>query len=169
MRFVFLLNAALAIAGQFTTSLGDAYPYAPSAITTDSASNTYIVGSRQLPGVSSFQYPNTGGLPPTDVFVSKLDPNGKLLFTETFAGHGIDTGSAIALDPSGNIYIAGSTTSPDFPLTNALQTQPYSGGTGFIIKLSNDGSTTLYSTYLEAPSAAAPSAPSPPIRRAISI
>lgn len=79
--------------GEFTTSLGDANPYAIAAITTDSAGNTYVVGSRQLGGGS-------------DVFVSKLDPNGKLLFTDTFAGKCVDTGNAIALDPAGNIYIA---------------------------------------------------------------
>jgi uncharacterized protein (TIGR03437 family) len=85
---------------------------------------------------------------PTDVFVTKLDPNGKLLFTDTFAGKGVDTGTAIALDPSGNIYIAGTTTSTDFPLSKALQAQSNpTYGTGFIIKLTGDGSTILYSTY----------------------
>jgi uncharacterized protein (TIGR03437 family) len=83
----------------------------------------------------------------TDVFVTKLDPTGKVLFTDTFAGKGSDSGSAIALDPTGNIYIAGSTSSDDFPLSKALQTQPNTDGTGFIVKLSNDGSTILYSTY----------------------
>src|SRR5947207_368110 len=70
----------------------------------------------------------------TDVFVSKLDPSGILLFTDTFAGKGADTGTAITLDPSGNIYIGGTTTSPDFPLSEAQQTQSNSNGTGFIIK-----------------------------------
>jgi uncharacterized protein (TIGR03437 family) len=156
MRFVlFLLTATLSIAGEFTTSLGDTYPYTVSAITTDSAGNTYVVGSRQLGGPTAIAVIN-GAVPPaiftssyggTDVFVSKLDPNGKLLFTDTFAGKGVDTGTAIALDPSGNIYIAGTTTSSDFPLSKALQTQTSANGTGFIIKLSNDGSTILYSTY----------------------
>src|SRR5580658_1831972 len=133
---VFLSIAGVSFAGQFTTSLGDSYPYVISAITADSAGNTYIVGSRQLA--------NAG----TDVCVSKLDPSGKLLFTDTFAGKGVDTGTAIALDPSGNIYIAGTTTSDDFPLSKPLQTQPNpTAGTGFIIKLTGDGSTILYSTY----------------------
>src|SRR5580658_5979614 len=114
MRFVFfLLTATLAFAGEFTTSLGDTYPYTISAITTDSAGNTYVVGSRQLSItlISDFEdIPSA-----TDVFVSKIDPNGKLLFTDTFGGKGSDTGTAIALDPSGNIYIAGTTSSPDFP------------------------------------------------------
>jgi len=149
MRFVLiLLSATLAIAGEFTTSLGDANPYMISAITTDSAGNTYVVGSRQLGAPPAIVFDLEYIPPDSDVFVSKLDPNGKLLFTDTFAGKGVDTGTAIAVDPTGNIYIAGTTTSSDFPLSNALQTQPNpTSGTGFIIKLSNDGSTILYSTY----------------------
>jgi uncharacterized protein (TIGR03437 family) len=157
MRFVlfFFFITTLAIAGDFTTSLGDSYPYMISAITTDSAGNTYVVGSRALGGSLTAAI---GDLPqmlsiytpfysPADVFVTKLDPNGQVMFTDTFAGKGVDQGIAIALDPSGNIYIAGTTTSNDFPLSKALQTQPSTYGSGFIIKLTNDGSTILYSTY----------------------
>lgn len=149
MRFVlFLFIAGVSFAGQFTTSLGDSYPYVISAITTDSAGNTYIVGSRQLVTAGTVTLNSSTNLGAgTDVFVSKLDPSGNLLFTATFAGKGVDTGTAIALDPSGNIYIGGTTTSPDFPLTEALQTQSNSNGTGFIIKLSNDGTAIFYSTY----------------------
>ncbi|MGA2114326.1 MAG: SBBP repeat-containing protein [Bryobacteraceae bacterium] len=162
MRFVlFFVTAALAIAGQFSTSIGDVYPFQVSAVTTDSAGNTYVVGSRLLVDETftgaflSVLTPVSVGILPvtsfsfeqTDVFVTKLDPTGKVLFTDTFAGKGSDSGSAIALDPSGNIYIAGSTTSDDFTLSKALQTQPNTDGTGFIVKLSNDGSTILYSTY----------------------
>jgi uncharacterized protein (TIGR03437 family) len=155
---VFFLAATLAVAGQFSTSLGDANPYTISAIATDSAGNTYVVGSRQLGtattyigivGVVSDTTIVESAAATTDVFVSKLDPNGKLLFTDIFGGKGVDTGTAIAVDPTGNIYIAGTTTSPDFPLSKAFQTQPaiYGGGTAFIMKLSGDGSTILYSTY----------------------
>jgi uncharacterized protein (TIGR03437 family) len=149
MRFLlFLFIAGVSFGGQFTTSLGDSYPYIISAITTDSAGNTYIVGSRQLATAGTVTLNSSTNLGAgTDVFVSKLDPSGNLLFTNTFAGKGVDTGTAIALDPSGNIYIGGTTTSPDFPLSEALQTQSNSNGTGFIIKLTNDGTTILYSTY----------------------
>jgi uncharacterized protein (TIGR03437 family) len=153
---LFLLTATLSIAGEFTTSLGDANPYTISAITTDSAGNTYVVGSRALASFASV-IAVIGDLPPvgnpyftsgsSDIFVTKLDPNGRVLFTDTFAGKGVDTGKAIAVDPTGNIYIAGTTTSSDFPLSKAIQTQPNPAGTGFIIKLTNDGSTILYSTY----------------------
>ncbi|MGD1095600.1 MAG: SBBP repeat-containing protein [Bryobacteraceae bacterium] len=156
MRFVLFLSAAtLVIAGEFTTSLSGFYPYTPSAIAADSAGNTYVVGSRVI-GVGFSGMFGLVAVGPvlslfssgSDVFVTKLDPNGKILFTDTFAGKGVDTGTAIALDPAGNIYIAGSTTSPDFPLSKALQTEPNTtDGTGFIIKLANDGTTILYSTY----------------------
>src|SRR5580704_11478932 len=145
---LFLFIAGVSFAGQFTTSLGDSYPYVISAITTDSAGNTYIVGTRQLVTAGTVTLNSSTNLGAgTDVFVSKLDPSGNLLFTDTFAGKGVDRGTAIALDPSGNIYIGGTTTSPDFPLTEALQTHSYSNGTGFIIKLTNDGTTIFYSTY----------------------
>src|SRR5580693_698626 len=142
-----------ALAGQFTTVLGGAYPPTVSSIATDSAGNTYVVGSTQLPGTPSFVNSSIGAQ--AHVFVTKLDPNGKVLFTDTFAGQGVDTGAAIAVDRSGNIYIAGTTTSPDFPLSHALQTQIFPAstvngvpaGSGFITKLSNDGSTILYSTF----------------------
>ena len=101
MRFVFLLIATtLAMAGEFTTSIGGLYPSTVSAITTDSAGNTYVVGSRQLPGTSAFVNPFVEQ-PDSDVFVTKLDPKGSVLFTNAFAGKGVDTATAIAVDPSG--------------------------------------------------------------------
>jgi uncharacterized protein (TIGR03437 family) len=136
MRFAaFLLAETLANAGQFTTSLGDTYPYTISAIATDTAGNTYVTGSRQLTTPLSAQ---------TDVFVTKLDPSGNLLFTRVFGGSASSSGGAIAVDATGNIYIAGNTMASDFPLSNALQTLPNGA---FIMKLSNDGRTILYSTY----------------------
>jgi uncharacterized protein (TIGR03437 family) len=145
---ILIIAASVAMAGEFTTSIGGAYPCVVSAIATDSAGNTYVVGSRQLPGTPAVVDPYVFQAN-ADIFVTKIDPNGKVLFTDTFAGKGVDTGAAIAVDPSGNIYIAGSTTSPDFPLSRALQSQifPSGLGSGFIIKLSGDGTSILYSTY----------------------
>uniref|UniRef100_UPI003564C6E5 DUF7948 domain-containing protein n=1 Tax=Stieleria sp. TaxID=2795976 RepID=UPI003564C6E5 len=62
-------------------------------------------------------------------------------------GLGTETAEAIKVDSSGNAYITGTTASADFPTT----TGPF-GTTGgndvFVTKLSADGSTVLYSTYL---------------------
>ena len=102
MRFVlFLIATSLATAGEFTTSIGGFYPYAISAITADSAGNTYVVGSRQLPGAPTIVNSSLANQANSDVFVTKLDPKGNVLFTDTFAGKGVDTATAIAVDPSG--------------------------------------------------------------------
>ena len=131
-----LLIASLGSASDYTTYIGDSNEYRVSAILSDAAGNTYVTGSRNFdpPGASS------------DLFVTKLDPSGNIVFTSTLGGKGSDQAKAIALDPAGNIYIGGSTSSTDFPLSNALQRQP-SGRTGFIVKFNSDGGSLLYSTY----------------------
>lgn len=108
----------------------------------DAAGNTYVVGSR------SFQIQQgSGSVQVSDVFVAKLDPAGATIFLVTLGGKGIDAGRAIALDAAGNMFIGGSTTSPNFPLRNALQTRPGVGATAFLVKLSPDGGQLLYSSY----------------------
>ncbi|MBF6613476.1 MAG: SBBP repeat-containing protein, partial [Chloroflexi bacterium] len=59
-----------------------------------------------------------------------------------------DYGYGIAVDSSGAVYVTGRTQSANFPLSNAYQ--PASGGNldAFISKLSADGQTLLYSSYL---------------------
>jgi uncharacterized protein (TIGR03437 family) len=128
-------------AANYSTYIGDSYPYNVTAITLDSAGNTYITGSRQISIPGSFP-------PTTDIFVSKLDPSGNLTLLTTVAGKASDQANAIAVDSAGNIYVAGYANSPDFPLLHALQTTPASSGaTGFLVKLNASGAM-LYSTYL---------------------
>ena len=54
---------------------------------------------------------------------------------------------AIALDGSGNIYLAGPTTSVDFPQQNALPPQLGQAGSNFVVKMTPDGRSLVYSTY----------------------
>src|SRR5205823_3163084 len=86
----------------------------------------------------------------TRIFVAKLDPSGSnLLFVDYFGGSsGNDWSTGLALDPSGNAYVTGSTGSTDFPTV-----QPYQAGLAgpqdaFLTKFSADGSSILFSTYL---------------------
>jgi uncharacterized protein (TIGR03437 family) len=144
-----LACAVCAHAASYTTYIGDANQYQVSAIATDANGNTYITGSRTIePGA-----PSPNGVGVTDVFVTKLDPSGNLTLLGTFSGKAIDRANGIAVDPSGNIYVVGNTTSTDFPLHHPLQSVAYTSGqgigngTGFLMKLSADG-TVLYSTYL---------------------
>ena len=62
-------------------------------------------------------------------------------------GAGTATGSAIALDSSLNILVAGSTQDQAFPVVSAAY--PYSGNNdGFVTKYNPTGTTILYSTYI---------------------
>jgi uncharacterized protein (TIGR03437 family) len=134
----FILTLLPVVGAGYTTYIGDGNSYKVTAMTTDSAGATYLTGARQL------SLPDAEATPTSDVYVTKLDPSGNLLFTATVSGKGTDQANAIAVDPSGNIYVAGQTTSTDFPLTNAIQPKPTGA---FIIKFTADGKTILYSTY----------------------
>ena len=131
--------AFCANASDYATYIGDAYKYQVTAITTDASGNTYVTGSRAVVA----QTPSNL----TDIFVSKLDASGNLTLIATLSGKESDQANGIALDPVGNIYIVGSTSSSDFPLHHPLQSAPGSGLTGFLVKMAPDG-TLLYSTYL---------------------
>ncbi|HWB84239.1 MAG TPA: SBBP repeat-containing protein [Bryobacteraceae bacterium] len=142
---LFLLACALlSAATDYTTYIGDGYTYRVTALATDAAGNTYVTGSR------SVIVGGSGGVALNDVFVSKLDPSGGLTLLATIGGKASDQANGIAVDPAGNIYIVGSTSSPNFPLHHPLQSAPSHGpigGTGFLVKFSGDG-TVFYSTYL---------------------
>jgi uncharacterized protein (TIGR03437 family) len=145
---VFLLFLVSAFAQEFTTYIGDGSRYQTAAMTTDAAGNTYLAGARYL------NIPSLAGDPLPDVFVAKVYPTGKLIFDVTFGGKGADTPTAIAIDPQGNVYVAGSTTSPDYPRSHAIVYFPSATPAGFLTKLSPDGAAILYSTYFNASIAA---------------
>ena len=95
--------------------------------------------------------PGNGNVKP-DMYVAKLDSTGqKLLFATYLGGSDDDEAINLALDTDGSVYIAGFSHSQDFPVVNG-----YPGGApgassdpaGTLSKLSADGSTLLYSTFI---------------------
>ncbi len=141
----FMVAARLVLAASYTTYIGDGNPSTMTALVTDLAGNTYVTGSRTSVYLSGY-----GNLPGPDGFVTKLDAAGKILFTRTFGAQGAVEPKGVAVDPSGNIYVAGRTTSPDLLVSRPLPgTAPPSTnfGTGFVIKLSPDATTVLYASY----------------------
>jgi hypothetical protein len=75
-----------------------------------------------------------------------LDPT--LEYSSYLGGSGADYGYDVAVDGGGNAYITGSTFSPDFPLAGPIQRSERGFGDIFVSKLSPNGSTLVYSTYL---------------------
>jgi Abnormal spindle-like microcephaly-assoc'd, ASPM-SPD-2-Hydin/Beta-propeller repeat len=155
----------------YSTYLGGTdYNYA-TGIAVDASGYTYITGH-----TSSVDFPISGGVqgvfaggscdtevntaPCFDAFVSKLNPQGTgLIYSTYIGGTGDDEGVRIAVDSSGQAYVAGFTNSLDFPIASPLQGSNGGGACGttayptpcydaFVAKLNASGSNLVYSTYL---------------------
>lgn len=124
------------------------------AVAVDSRGNVYIAGetySADLPTTPGTYDATMGNW--LDAFVCKLDPTGSQLLYSTYLGgdNGQDYGYAIAVDGSGNAYVAGLTNSSDFPTTAGAYDTSLGGapfyGDGFVAKLNPAGTSLIYSTY----------------------
>ncbi len=85
----------------------------------------------------------------SDGLVGKVDPGGVPLFLTYLGGAGYDSIEGIAVDGDGNPIVTGYTESTGFPTTTGVVKRSLSGvRDAFVTKLSSDGSTLVYSTYL---------------------
>ena len=138
----------------YSSFLGGSLSDTGTAIAVDSSGRASVTGL-----VNSKNFPVTFGAPqPTgdytfgiigDAFVTTFAADGSsLVFSTYLGGKLLDQGTGIAVDPAGNVYAVGYTTSSDFPTVNALQ--PVFGGVenAFIAKFNPNTSTLVYSTYL---------------------
>ena len=83
----------------------------------------------------------------TDAFVLKLTSDGsQVLYAKYLRGSGFDMASAVAVDAAGTVYVAGHTTSPDFPVVHPLQEYLQGSSDMWVAKLDPSGDL-LYSTY----------------------
>ena len=143
---------------------------AAESIAVDAAGDVYVAGAA-LPGLATTpgayqqlsaagQCPGYLSAPPgpcSNAFVTKLSPSGTIAWSTYLGGSGPDDAHAIAIDSAGNVWVAGATVSPDFPITaNAVSRTfggeidlgPFRFGDAFVAKFDPTGSHLLYSTYL---------------------
>ncbi len=159
--FVSKLNAA-GTAFVYSTYLGrSSFGDRSAAIALDAAGSAYVTGATYgnfpvTSGAFSAIFQNGSvNVYSSDAFIAKLTPTGGGLAYATYLGGSSgDSGLALALDSSGQAYVAGSTFSTDFPVsasafqkTNLLPSnQSYS--TGFVTCVNPAGTALTYSTYL---------------------
>jgi Beta-propeller repeat len=141
----------------YSTYLGGGNQDFGRAVAVDSSGDAYVTGF-----TGSTDFPTTAGALQTgnggddDAFVSKLNSSGSALIYSAYLGGGNqDFGQAIAVDSSGNAYVAGDTNSTDFPTTaGALQTT-FAGGRSdaFVSKIAT-GNVSPTHTFAGTPGAA---------------
>ena len=139
----------------YSTYLGGSSNDAAGAIALDSAGNAYVAGattSSDFPTVSPLQLHLAGTV---NAFVARINAAGSAFSYSTYlGGSGFDFANGIAVDSSGNAYVAGVTNSLDFPTTTGAIQTAFGGvgkagaGDGFLTKIDATGGSLVYSTYL---------------------
>jgi hypothetical protein len=118
-------------------------------IAVDSSHNAYVTGKTYNSGFPTVnaEQPNFGG--ERDGFVAKINAAGTgLVYSTYLGGKAYDEPFGITVDAAGSPYITGLTWSPDFPTHNASELYSGGGPYAFVTKLSPQGTTLVYSTYL---------------------
>ena len=142
----------------FSTLIGGYFWDSGSAIAIDHGSNIFVTG-----GTMSYDYPTTQGAYDTsynggcDGFVTKFDSSLIFILSSTFlggtGGRGYDLGNSIVADSSGNIFVTGTTSSPDYPASLKAYDKSYNGvgyysGNVFVSKFDSNLSSLLSSTFI---------------------
>jgi hypothetical protein len=130
-------------------------------IAVDNSGSAYVAGQAystdfpvtpgSLQGVNKAQ-----GLRPRTAFVTRLNSAGTGLLYSTYLGGSGSNGdgvSGIAIDGAGNAYVAGTTSSFDFPVTPGAFQRANNALSGmflnaFVSKINPTGTALVYSTYL---------------------
>jgi len=147
----------------FATYFGGSGDEHASSVAVDGSLNIYLAGSTtsaDLPAISTCSYTGCATLNGAqNAYIAKITPPlgsvAAILDDLTYlGGSGVETPVGVKVDGGQNPYVAGTTSSNDFPTiaTTAYQATPYAGSKGtthvFVSKLSNDFTELLYSSYL---------------------
>jgi len=139
----------------YSTYLGGSDVDHGAAIALDSSGAVYITG-----GTFSQNFPTHLPLQATlhgvgDAFITKLDSTGANILYSTYLGGSGGTAlmperaNAIAVDTSGRAYVAGVTSSTDFPApVGASSPVPQGASDAFVAELNAAGSALVFSTFI---------------------
>lgn len=131
----------------YSSYLGGSSSDIAEAVTVDNQGCAYVTGY-----TNSADFPTVGAydsvLNSTEIFVTKFNDAGDgLVYSTYLGGSSVDYGYDIAVDANGSAYITGFVWSTDYPTVNAFQAAA-SGQDAIVTKLSTNGSSLVYSTYL---------------------
>ena len=117
----------------------------------DNQNNVYIASctqSNNFPLQAPIQPAYGGGV--QDGCVFKMDSTlGNMIWSTYLGGTGDDAAYSVKLDPTGNAYVAGGTSSPNFTTTNGVVQPNLSGGIdGFITQINPAGNGIVASTFI---------------------
>lgn len=139
----------------FSTYMGGSLPDASYGLVLDKAGNCYITGrtdSDNFPVLEPIQGTLRGQ---RDIFISKFDADGALLFSTYFGGDGEspsnrddESAYGIAIDQFDRIYVTGYTSSPSFPIVDGLQFVFGGVEDAFVTKMDIAKRTVIYSSYI---------------------
>ena len=131
---------------------GSGYDWAYALAIHPTTGEVYVAGyteSTNFPGTSGGARENYTGN--RDAFVAKLNSSLTQILQSTYLGGSLnDVVSALAISSDGYVYVAGGTTSTNFPGTSGGADESLTGGgsEGFVARLNSDLTQLLQSTYL---------------------
>jgi Beta-propeller repeat/Cep192 domain 4/HYDIN/CFA65/VesB-like, Ig-like domain len=147
----------------YSTYLGGSGGDVAYGVGVDSSGAVYVAGvtnSTNFPTSGAYQAASNGN---GDAFISKLKADGTgLIYSTYLGGNGADSAAGLAVDSLGDVFVTGSTTSSNFPVTptksglsatEAFQTAYGGNGDAFVTELSSSGSKLIYSSFLGGSSA----------------
>ncbi len=147
---ILVIDPGLNVTLKYSTLIGGIENDHPHNVITDRDGNAVITGdtySNNFPSTTRV-FDNTYNND-RDIFICKLNAHGSELIFSTFIGGNGSESAVCTLDDSGNLYLAGGTSSIDFPITIGAYDQGLNGtADGFLMKLNNTGSSLMYSTYI---------------------
>jgi uncharacterized protein (TIGR03437 family) len=134
---------------EFSTVFGGSGIDTPLFVAADGSGHAIIGGNTR-----SADFPVTGELPrqhagEEDVFLAKVAVDGaSLVYSTLLGGSQADQIHGLAVDPEGAVVVAGQTFSADFPAGNGVRSSLSGPSDAFVAKLSEDGSSIVYSGFL---------------------